>query len=100
MKRLKQLEDENARLKKIVADLTFLRLDSFLSQIFDYGNTAIWARNIFYRRLILLLEFGQERTALNVCKIVLTHQKLKSQGQQRLQFGGHAETLKPLTAPC
>lgn len=76
----------------------FLRLYSFLSQIFDYGNTAIEARSIFYRRLIPLLEFGRERTALDVSKIVLTHHKLKSQGLQQLSLGGDAETLKPLTA--
>lgn len=76
----------------------FLRLYSFLSQIFDYGNTAIEARSIFYRRLIPLLEFGRERATLDVSKIVLTHHKLKSQGVQQLTVGGDAETLKPLTA--
>ncbi len=76
----------------------FLRLYSFLSQIFDYGNTAIEARSIFYRRLIPLLEFGRERTALDVSKIVLTHHRLSSQGQRPLPLGGDAEPLKPLTA--
>lgn len=76
----------------------FLRLYSFLSQIFDYGNTAIEARSVFFRRLIPLLEFGRERTSLDVSKIVLTHHKLKSQGQQQLSLGGDADTLKPLTA--
>jgi type I restriction enzyme, R subunit len=75
----------------------FLRLYSFLSQIFDYGNTAIEARGIFYRRLIPLLEFGRERTSLDVSKIVLTHHKLSSQGQRQLPVGGDAEHLKPLT---
>lgn len=75
----------------------FLRLYSFLSQIFDYGNTAIEARSIFYRRLIPLLEFGRERMTLDVSKIVLTHHKLKSGGQQQLSLGGDGETLKPLT---
>ena len=76
----------------------FLRLYSFLSQIFDYGNTAIEARSIFFRRLIPLLEFGRERNALDVSKIVLTHHKLSSQGQRPLPLGGEAEPLKPLTA--
>ena len=39
----------------------FLRLYTFLSQIFDYGNTAIEKRVIFYKRLLPLLEFGRER---------------------------------------
>jgi len=76
----------------------FLRLYSFLSQIFDYGNTAIEARSIFYRRLIPLLEFGRERTTLDVSKIVLTHHKLSSQGQRPLSLGGGSDPLKPLTA--
>ncbi len=75
----------------------FLRLYSFLSQISDYGNTAIEARSIFYRRLIPLLEFGRERTTLDVSKVVLTHHKLKSGGKQTLSLGGDAEPLKPLT---
>jgi len=76
----------------------FLRLYSFLSQIFDYGNTAIEARSTFYRRLIPLLEFGRERTTLDVSKIVLTHHKLSSQGQRPLSLGGGSDPLKPLTA--
>ena len=36
----------------------FIRLYTFLSQIFDYGNTAIEKRAIFYKRLLPLLEFG------------------------------------------
>ncbi len=39
----------------------FLRLYTFLSQIFDFGNTAIEKRSLFYRRLLPLLEFGRER---------------------------------------
>lgn len=56
------------------------------------------AGHIFYRRLIPLLEFGRERTTLDVSKIVLTHHKLSSQGQRPLALGGEAEPLKPLTA--
>lgn len=76
---------------------TFIRVYSFLSQIFDYGNTAIEARAIFYRRLIPLLEFGRERTEVDISKITMTHHKLSSQGQRTLQLGGEAEPLKPIT---
>jgi len=76
----------------------FLRLYTFLSQIFDYGNTAIEGRSIFYRRLIPLLEFGRERTTLDVSKIVMTHHKLASQGERTLSLGGDADPLKPLTS--
>ncbi len=95
----KDAQDELNALLLFKNDMeAFVRLYSFLSQIFDYGNTAIEARSIFYRRLIPLLEFGRERTSLDVSKIVLTHHRLKSQGQQQLSLGGDAEGLKPLTA--
>jgi len=95
----KEAQDELNALLLFKNDMgAFLRLYSFLSQIFDYGNTAIEARSIFYRRLVPLLEFGRERTDVDVSKIVLTHHKLKSQGQQKLSLGGDAEPLQPLTA--
>ena len=31
---------------------------TFLSQIFDYGNTDLEKRAIFFKRLLPLLEFG------------------------------------------
>jgi type I restriction enzyme R subunit len=77
---------------------TYIRLYSFLSQIFDYGNTEIEKRSIFYRYLIPLLEFGRERETLDFSKAVLTHHKLKSGKQQPLPLGGDdLPTLKPLT---
>jgi type I restriction enzyme R subunit len=39
----------------------YVRLYAFLSQIFDYGNTDIEKRFLFYKRLIPLLDFGRER---------------------------------------
>jgi type I restriction enzyme R subunit len=76
---------------------SFLRLYRFLSQIFDYGNTAIEARSIFYRRLIPLLEFGRQREDIDVSKIVLTHHRLSNQGKRPLTLGGEGEKLKPIT---
>jgi type I restriction enzyme R subunit len=74
----------------------FQRLYSFLSQIFDYGNTAIEARSIFYRRLIPLLEFGRDREGIDLSKVVLTHHNLKNQGKHTLPVG---EGDKPLLTP-
>ncbi len=76
----------------------YVRLYTFLSQIFDYGNTAIEARSIFFRRLIPLLEFGRQREAVDVSKIVLTHHKLSDQGKRTLVLGGDGDKLQPLTA--
>jgi type I restriction enzyme R subunit len=77
---------------------TYQRMYSFLSQIFDYGNTAVEKRAIFYRRLIPLLEFGRERTQIDLSKVVLTHHNLKNRGQVTLPLGpGEAPKLQPLT---
>ena len=77
---------------------SFLRVYAFLSQMFDYGNTAIEKRAIFYKRLLPLLDFGRERDGVDLSKVVLTHHKLKNQGKQSLTLSeGDAEKLKPLT---
>ncbi len=81
-------------------DMTeFVRLYTFLSQIFDYGNTDIEKRAIFFKRLLPLLEFGRERETLDLSKVVLTHYNIKSHG--KLTMGvrdGEAPKLQPITA--
>jgi type I restriction enzyme R subunit len=62
----------------------FLRVYAFLGQIFDYGNTAIEKRAIFYKRLLPLLEFGREREGVDLSKVTLTHHKLSDQGLRHL----------------
>ncbi len=74
----------------------FLRVYTFLSQIFDYGNTDIEKRSIFYRRLLPLLEFGRDREGVDLSKVTLTHHTLKNQGKRDLPLTG-GETLKPMT---
>ena len=92
-------QDEMNALQLFKRDLgTFMRVYAFLSQIFDYGNTAIEKRAIFYRRLLPLLEFGREREGVDLSKVVLTHHKLKNQGRRALPLGV-GEPLPPLTDP-
>ncbi|GAP25608.1 type I/III endonuclease restriction R subunit [Gluconobacter frateurii NBRC 101659] len=71
----------------------FVRLYAFLSQIFDYGNTDIEKRFLFYKRLIPLLEFGRERDQVDLSKVTLTHHSLRNTGTQPLSLG-HGETPK------
>ena len=87
--------DEMSALDLFKADLgAFQRLYSFLSQIFDYGNTAIEKRFIFYRRLLPLLEFGREREGIDLSQVKLTHHNIKSEGQRDLLYGtGEAPKL-------
>lgn len=64
----------------------FVRLYAFLSQIFDYGNTNIEKRFLFYKRLIPLLEFGRERDTVDLSKVVLTHHNLRNAGKRALDL--------------
>jgi type I restriction enzyme, R subunit len=76
----------------------FLRLYTFLSQIFDYGNTALEKRAIFYKRLLPLLEFGREREGIDLSKVVLTHHKLKDLGKRPMPLNeGESPALDPVT---
>ncbi len=78
----------------------FQRVYAFLSQIFDYGNTAIEKRAIFFKRLLPLLEFGREREGVDLSKVTLTHHKLKDQGKRNLALvNGEYPKLAPLTEP-
>ena len=76
----------------------FLRLYTFLSQIHDYGNTAIEKRGMFYKRLLPLLEFGREREGIDLSKVRLTHYSLKGLGTAPMYLAeGDATQLDPLT---
>ena len=77
----------------------FVRLYSFLSQIFDYGNTDIEKRFLFFKRLIPLLEFGRERDTVDLSKVVLTHHTLKNHGRQAMGLDANGRyTLPPIDA--
>ncbi len=76
----------------------YLRLYTFLSQIFDYGSTALEKRSIFYKRLLPLLEFGREREGIDLSKVVLTHHHLTNEGQRTLPLNpGATPKLAPIT---
>ncbi|MGF6180890.1 type I restriction enzyme R subunit [Massilia sp. UYP32] len=77
----------------------YVRLYAFLSQIFDYGNTDIEKRFLFYKRLIPLLDFGRERDTVDLSKVVLTHHTLKSQGKQSMGLNADGSyRLPPIDA--
>jgi type I restriction enzyme R subunit len=77
---------------------TYVRLYTYLSQIFDYGSTDIEKRAIFFKHLLRLLDFGREREGIDLSKIVLTHHTLKNQGKRSLPLGdGEKPKLEPLS---
>jgi type I restriction enzyme R subunit len=96
---IKAAQEERDALILLKGDMgTFVRLYTFLSQIFDYGNTGIEERAIFFKRLLPLLEFGREREGVVLSKVVLTRHNLKNQGKQPIYLNpGDAPTLAPIT---
>jgi type I restriction enzyme R subunit len=95
----KSAQDELNALILFKSDLgAFIRLYTFLSQIFDYANTALEKRAIFYKRLLPLLEFGREREGIDLSKVVLTHHNLKNIGRQPMSlYAGKTPLLEPIT---
>ena len=74
----------------------FQRMYAFLSQIFDYGNTAIEKRFIFYKRLLPLLEFGREREGIDLSKSRSDAPQSEGSGQTECTAG---RGRKPETEP-
>lgn len=95
----KSSQDELDALLLFKGDMgAFLRLYTFLSQIFNYENTAIEKRAIFYKRLLPLLEFGRERDGIDLSKVQLTRHKLLNLGKRTLSlYEGETPLLAPLT---
>jgi hypothetical protein len=76
----------------------YVRLYVFLSQIFNYGNSDVEKRAIFFRRLLPLLEFGRERDDIDLSSVRLTHYTLKNQGTTRPDLRkGDSPKLEPIT---
>jgi type I restriction enzyme R subunit len=98
-KAIKAAQDELSALVLFKGDMgSYIRLYTFLSQIFDYGNTAIEKRAIFYKRLLPLLEFGRERDTIDLSKVVLSRHRLIHKGKQPMPLGeGETPKLEPIT---
>src|SRR5690606_15481015 len=97
-KALETAQGEMRALSLFKADMAaYVRLYTFLSQIFDYGNTDIEKRAIFFRRLLPLLDFGREREGIDLSKVVLTHHTLKDRGRQPMILAdGERPKLDPI----
>jgi type I restriction enzyme R subunit len=95
-KEVAEATDELSALLLFKGDMAaFQRLYAFLSQIFDYGNTAVEKRFLFYKRLLPLLEFGREREGVDISQVVLTHHTLKNLGKQAFPLGQGDKALIP-----
>jgi type I restriction enzyme R subunit len=65
---------------------TYVRFYTFLSQVFDYANTGLEKRAMFYKALLPLLEFEREINTVDLSKVVLTHHHLRNLGTKTLDL--------------
>ncbi|MBY0410281.1 MAG: DEAD/DEAH box helicase family protein, partial [Burkholderiaceae bacterium] len=99
-KAFKAADDEMKSLLQFKKDIgVYVRVYGFLCQIFDYGNTEIEKRSIFFRFLEPLLTFGREREGIDLSALRLTAYTLKDLGQQELNLGKSGDTkIQPIQA--
>ena len=82
-----QAKEEMDSLTLFRSDMgTYVRFYTFLSQVFNYENTAYEKRGMFFKRLLPLLEFERDIPEIDLSKIVLTHHHLKNQGLKKLDL--------------
>jgi type I restriction enzyme R subunit len=65
---------------------TYVRFYTFLSQIFDYANTTLEKRFLFYKTLLPLLDFERDGTTVDLSKLMLTRYHLGDLGNQKLDL--------------
>lgn len=95
----KETKAELDELSLFKADMgAYVRLYTFLSQVFDYGSTGIEKRALFYRTILPLLEFGREREDIDVSKVRLSHYALRNLGHALMILpDGEKPKLEPVT---
>lgn len=99
-KAAKGADDEMKSLLQFKKDIgIYVRVYGFLCQIFDYGNTDIEKRSIFFRCLQPLLTFGREREGVDLSALRLTAYTLKDLGKQELDLGKEGDSkIQPIQA--
>ena len=84
---LKRAKEELDALTLFRSDMgTYGRFYTFLAQIFDYNNTGLEKRALFYKALLPLLEFEREINTIDLSKVVLTHHHLRDLGNRKLDL--------------
>jgi len=83
----KRAKDELDALTLFRSDIgTYGRFYTFLSQIFDYANTGVEKRAMFYKVLLPLLDFEREINTVDLSKLVLTHHHIRDLGTKKLDL--------------
>lgn len=87
----KIFQDKMNALRLFRSDMiSYQRVYTFLSQIFNYGNTDFEKRFIFYGYLLRLLNFGRERSQVDLSQVTLTHHTLRNRGKQKMTLKDEA----------
>lgn len=76
---------------------SFVRAYDFLSQIFDFADSDLEKRSIYYKHLLPVLRVNDSKVALDLSGVVLAKYALKDKGKAQLQLTGEGSTLKPST---
>ncbi len=97
----KRAKDELDALILFRSDMgTYVRFYTFLSQIYDYANTGLEKRAIFYKALLPLLEFEREIHTVDLSKVVLTRHHLRHLGTKKLDLSQGDSPPIPGMAPA
>jgi type I restriction enzyme R subunit len=76
--------------------ITYVRIYGFLSQIFNYGNSDVEKRAIFFRLLCPLLTYGREREGVDLSALQLSAYTIKDLGNRSFSLDeGEAEKILP-----
>jgi type I restriction enzyme R subunit len=76
----------------------YVRMYHFLSQIYDYGQTAVEKRAMFYKHVLRLLDFERERSSIDLSQVVLTRHSVKERGTRDLALSGGGPKLDSMSA--
>ena len=96
----KRAKDELDALMLFRSDMgTYGRFYTFLAQIFDYANTGLEKRAMFYKTLQPLLEFEREINTVDLSKVVLTHHHIRDLGTKKLDLQQGKSMAIPGMAP-
>lgn len=76
---------------------SFVRAYDFLSQIFDFADTDLEKRSIYYKHLLPVLRVNDARIALDLSDVVLAKYALKDKGKAQLTLTGEDAPLNPST---
>jgi len=96
----KRAKDELDALMLFRSDMgTYGRFYTFLAQIFDYANTGLEKRAMFYKTLHPLLEFEREINTVDLSRVVLTHHHIRDLGTKKLDLQQGKSMAIPGMAP-